>query len=40
DIATELDMSPDELDSVATFYNLVFRQPVGRNIILVCDSIS
>ncbi len=40
DIATELDMSPDELDSVATFYNLVFRQPVGRNVILVCDSIS
>lgn len=40
DIAAELDMSPDELDSVATFYNLVFRQPVGRNVILMCDSIS
>ena len=33
-------MSPDELDSVATFYNLIFRKPVGRHIILVCDSIS
>ena len=33
-------MSPEELDSVATFYNLIFRKPVGRNIILLCDSIS
>ncbi len=40
DIAAELDMSPDELDSVATFYNLVFRKPVGRHVILICDSVS
>lgn len=40
DIAAFLEMSPDELDSVATFYNLVFRRPVGRHVILVCDSIS
>jgi NADH-quinone oxidoreductase subunit E len=40
DIATELEMSPEELDSVATFYNLVFRKPVGKNVILMCDSIS
>jgi NADH-quinone oxidoreductase subunit E len=40
DIAAELDMSSEELDSVATFYNLVFRKPVGKNVILVCDSIS
>lgn len=40
DIATELEMSAEELDSVATFYNLVFRKPVGKNVILVCDSIS
>ncbi len=40
DIADFLDMTPDELDNVATFYNLVFRQPVGRHVILVCDSIS
>ena len=40
DIAAELEMSPDELDSVATFYNLVFRKPVGNNVILICDSIS
>jgi len=39
-IAGYLEISPEELDSVATFYNLVFRRPVGRNIILLCDSIS
>lgn len=40
DIATMLGMSADEVDSVATFYNLIFRRPVGRHVILVCDSIS
>jgi len=39
-IAGYLEISPEELDSVATFYNLVFRRPVGRNILLLCDSIS
>ena len=33
-------MSAEELDSVATFYNLIFRRPVGRHVLLVCDSIS
>ncbi|GAA0547204.1 NADH-quinone oxidoreductase subunit NuoE [Chitinophaga japonensis] len=40
DIAALLGMSADEVDSVATFYNLIFRQPVGRHVILLCDSIS
>lgn len=40
EIADYLDMSPDQLDSVATFYNLIFRKPVGKNIILMCDSVS
>lgn len=40
DVADILEMSPEEVDSVATFYNLIFRQPVGRHIILLCDSIS
>lgn len=40
DIATYMNMSPEELDSVATFYNLIFRKPVGRHVILLCDSIS
>jgi NADH-quinone oxidoreductase subunit E len=39
-VAGLLDMAPDELDSVATFYNLIFRRPVGRHVILVCDTVS
>ena len=35
-----IEMSPDEIDSVATFYNMVFRKPVGRHVIMICDSIS
>jgi NADH-quinone oxidoreductase subunit E len=40
DVAALLNMSPSEVDSVATFYNLIFRKPVGRHVILVCDSVS
>jgi NADH-quinone oxidoreductase subunit E len=40
DVAQYLNMSAEELDSVATFYNLIFRKEVGRHVILVCDSIS
>ena len=40
EVARLLDMSPDELDGVATFYNLIFRRPVGRHVILICDSVS
>jgi NADH-quinone oxidoreductase subunit E len=40
DVAAFMDMSAEELDSVATFYNLIFRKPVGRHVILLCDSIS
>lgn len=40
DIAVVLEMSPDELDGVATFYNLIYRKPVGRHVISVCDSVS
>src|SRR2546423_447833 len=39
-IAEYLEMSPAEVDSVATFYNLIFRRQVGRHVILICDSIS
>ena len=39
-VAAYLEMSPAEVDSVATFYNLIFRKPVGRHVILLCDSIS
>jgi len=40
DAATLLRMTTDELDAVATFYSFIFRKPVGRHVILVCDSIS
>lgn len=40
DLAGLLDMSHAELDGVATFYNLIFRKPVGRHVILLCDSVS
>ena len=39
-IARLLGMSPAALDSIATFYNLIFRQPVGRHVVMVCDSVS
>lgn len=40
ELAALLEMTPAELDGVATFYNLVFRRPVGRHVILLCDSIA
>jgi NADH-quinone oxidoreductase subunit E len=40
DIAEMLDMTAAEIDAVSTFYNLIFRKPVGRHVILVCDSVS
>ncbi len=40
DIAELLEMSPAQLDGVATFYNLLYRKPVGRHVILLCDSVS
>ncbi|HTP32900.1 MAG TPA: NADH-quinone oxidoreductase subunit NuoE [Candidatus Acidoferrales bacterium] len=40
DIAGHLGMSATDLDSIATFYNLIFRRPVGRHVITFCDSVS
>lgn len=39
-ISNLLGMSWEELDSIATFYNLIFRKPVGEKVILFCDSVS
>ena len=39
-IARHLEMSVEELEGIATFYNLIFRRPVGENVILLCNSIS
>lgn len=40
EIAQFLEITAEDLDSVATFYNLVFRKPVGRHVAFMCDSIS
>ena len=39
-IAHLLEMSAEELEGIATFYNLIFRKPVGEKVILLCDSVS
>lgn len=40
DLSGLLEMTPDELDGIATFYSLIFRKPVGKHVILICDSVS
>src|SRR5665647_3161147 len=40
DVAKVLGISNEDVDSVATFYSRIYRKPVGRNVILVCDSVS
>lgn len=39
-VARFLDISAADLEGVATFFNLIYRKPVGRNVILFCDSVS
>ena len=38
-IAGILNIPSADVEGVATFYNLIFRKPVGRHVIKVCDSI-
>lgn len=40
DVAACLGLTTAEVDSVATFYNMLFRRQVGRHVIFVCDSVS
>lgn len=39
-VAKLLEMSPAELEAVATFYNLIYRQPVGKTVIHYCNSVT
>ena len=39
-VADFLSLTVEEVDGVATFYNRIYRKPVGRHVILVCDSVS
>jgi len=40
ELAEILDMSPAAIDSVATYYSLIFRRPVGKHVIFICNSVS
>lgn len=35
-----LGISACDVEGVATFYSLIFRRPVGRHVIKVCDSVA
>ena len=35
-----LDISPAQLEGVATFYNLIYRRPVGKTVIHYCNSVT
>ena len=37
-ISKFLEIPISDLESVATFFNLVYRQPVGENVILFCNK--
>jgi NADH-quinone oxidoreductase subunit E len=39
-VAELLEMSPAQLEGVATFYNLIYRQPVGKKVIHYCNSVT
>lgn len=39
-IAHMLSMSVADVEGVATFFNRIYRMPVGRHVILICDSIA
>ena len=40
DLAPLMLMTVDELDGVASFYNMIFRRAVGKHVILVCNSVT
>jgi NADH-quinone oxidoreductase subunit E len=35
-----LGLSPLQVEELATFYEMIYRRPVGKRVIQVCDSIS
>jgi NADH-quinone oxidoreductase subunit E len=39
-IGAVLGIPVSDVEGVATFYNLIFRRPVGRHVIKVCDSVA
>ncbi|GAA0321881.1 NADH-quinone oxidoreductase subunit NuoE [Psychrobacter aestuarii] len=39
-VANMLDVPVTDIEGVATFFNRIYRQPVGRHVILICDSVA
>lgn len=39
-VAELLEISPAQLEGVATFDNLIYRQPVGKTVIHYCNSVT
>ena len=39
-LSEHMNLSVADLDAVATFYNLIFRKPVGKVVLHPCDGIS
>ena len=39
EVASLLNMSPLEVEELATFYTFVYREPVGKYVIHICDSV-
>ena len=39
DLSSLLGVSVHELESLATFYSMIFRREVGRHVIMVCSSV-
>ena len=39
EVANLLGMTPLEVEELATFYTFVYREPVGKYVIHVCDSV-
>ncbi len=39
-VAERLDLAPSDVESVASFYTLINRSPVGKHLIQVCTNLS
>ena len=39
EVSQLLEMTPLEIEELATFYDFIYREPVGKYVIHVCDSI-
>ncbi len=40
DVAEVFELTPNEVYEVASFYTMLYKQPVGRHVIQVCTNIS